>query len=87
MSLESYFECEKWTVEGYATSYTEIQGKQEIKQGKEVPILALFYDEDCSMTIPAVEDIEDRTVERLQEDDLCYYFTVTFDEAENQVLE
>ena len=87
MSLESYFECEKWTVEGYATSYTEIQGKQEIEQGKEVPILALFYDEDCSMTIPAVEDIEDRTVERLQEDDLCYYFTVTFDEAENQVLE
>ena len=83
ISMESYFECDKLMLDEFATSYCEAIGKQKIEQGEEIAILALFYDKDGHMSVPAIENMEEDIME---ENDLCYYFTVTFDEAENQVL-
>ena len=84
-SIKSYFEFEKLELDEFATAQTAAEGKQKIEQGKEIAILALYYDKDGSMSIPAVENIQD-SIDILEEDDLCYYFTVTFDEAENQEI-
>lgn len=82
-SIKSYFEFEKLELNEFATAQTAAEGKQKIEQGKEIAILALYYDKDGSMSVPAVENIQD-SIDILEEDDLCYYFTVTFDETENQ---
>lgn len=86
-SMKSYFECEKLVLDEYATGWTETEEKHKVELGEETPILALFYDKDGHMTIPPTGSISEDTENRLKEDDICYYFTVTFDEAENQVLE
>ena len=85
-SMESHFECDKLVLNEFATSRCEAIGKQKIEQGKETAILALFYDSDGHMAVPAIEDIGERPENSLDHTELCYYFTVTFDEAENQEL-
>lgn len=84
LSVKSYFECNKLVLDEFATSRCEAIGKQQIEQGKETAILALFYDRDGHMAVPPIENIGERPGNALDHTELCYYFTVTFDEAENQ---
>ena len=63
--------------EYYAYSNTEISEKMEVSQGKSEGILALFYDEG-HMQVPMIENIESNPETDLAEDDVCYYFTVSF---------
>ena len=49
----------------------------EVSQGKSEGILALFYDEG-HMQVPMIENIESNPETDLAEDDVCYYFTVSF---------
>ena len=65
--------------EYYAYSNTEISEKMEVRQGKSEGILALFYDEG-HMQVPMIENIESNPETDLAEDDVCYYFTISFGE-------
>ena len=85
ITTESWFECDKLALEEYAITQCELERKQKIEQGKEIAILALFYDSDGHMYVPQIENIEEEP-EELDHTELCYYFSITFDDAENQVL-
>lgn len=78
MSTEIEIDNSKTVEEYYACANTEISEKLEVQKGKPEGVLALFYDEG-HMQVPMIENIAEDNGDALQHDDICYYFTVTFE--------